>query len=400
MICSNCGTANDQSYKFCMRCGRPLVAEPPPPPVAARPEPEPPAAAPPPQRVNTHEAPPPPARVIEEEDPFATRPGQQPVYPSQAYPPAYIPPNQAGGQPDRGAHPAAYPSQATPPQPPQNYPPAQGQQYPPQNYNSYGQPPYNQPDQYRYGSQSTGLGSLRGPFAGYGQRRRHVGWLLDNKGDCAEQLNTQVKNRFFDRRIPEGEHLYTRLMGKGLLVETRPYFILRRGLVSLGLYIGQFGKDLYISLASYLKPPVSYFRVAVLAAMALFWLYMVFGFSASLEGQVNLLMGGGGMLGGLFGQQAAQPNPSSLVFLLCIIGPLGALNSLLLFLFLAYSLYKWVTDNDLLAGLRTKPNEFNEDDMLAMEKAVEATVRMAMDDIGLPTTNMRPTSVQPPVRLI
>jgi hypothetical protein len=269
--------------------------------------------------------------------------------------------------------------------PPPNYPPA--------HYAQQGTPNST----YLYGSQGSLLLNMRGPFAGFGQRRRHIGWLLDNKGDCAEQLSAQVKNRFRDRRIPQAEHLYTFLTAKGVLVENRPYFILRRGLASLGLYIGQFGKDLYISLASYLKPPLSNFRMITLALMVLFWLYTAFGYSDSLNAALS---DSTNSLGGMFGQRENMSNPNSLVFLLCFLGPLSALNSLLLFLFAIYSLYKWITDDDLLAGLRTTPNEFNEDDMMAMEKAVEGTVRMAMDDIGLNPSDLRPAHVEPRGRLI
>ena len=67
----------------------------------------------------------------------------------------------------------------------------------------------------------------------------------------------------------------------------------------------------------------------------------------------------------------------------CPVGPLGLLNNLALLLFVLYSVYKWFTVKDILAGLRVAPNEFNEDDLMALEKAVEQTVRLSLDDIGL-----------------
>ena len=389
MVCPNCGTANEASFKFCLKCGKPLAASAPavpPMPPAEGSQPmtvKPPVQAVPPAAQVP--ATPPPTRPADASNPFATRQMQQPYNPP-AYQPSYTPPPQPAQ-----AYPPTYPPQGGVPQPPQGggYPPAQ-----------YGGQPGAPNSAYQYGSQGSLLLSLRGPFAGYGRRRRHIGWLLDNKGDCADQLSAQVKTRFHDRRIPQAEHLHTFLTAKGVLVENRPYFILRRGLASLGLYIGQFGKDLYISLASYLKPPVSYFRVAILGLMVIFWLYMALGYSASLEAALGGLMGGGGMFGGMFGDSGSTPNPSTLINLLCVIGPLGALNNLALFLFAVYSVYKWVTDNDIMAGLRTTPNEFNEDDLMAMEKAVEGTVRMAMDDIGLNPSDLRPANVEPRGRLI
>jgi hypothetical protein len=77
-------------------------------------------------------------------------------------------------------------------------------------------------------------------------------------------------------------------------------------------------------------------------------------------------------------------------FLLCVIGPLGALNSFALFLVLIFSVYKWLREKDFLAILRTPPNEFQEDDTVALEKAIEETVRQSLDAIGIDPKLMPP----------
>jgi len=82
------------------------------------------------------------------------------------------------------------------------------------------------------------------------------------------------------------------------------------------------------------------------------------------------------------------PDVGSLFFLFCVIGPLGFVNTVLLILLLLFSAYKWLTEKDFWAALRVSPNEFNEDDLMAMEKAVEQTVRTSLDAIGLDASKL------------
>jgi hypothetical protein len=196
------------------------------------------------------------------------------------------------------------------------------------------------------------------------------------------------------------------LVARGLIVESRPYFILKRGLVSVALYINQFGQDLFVSLVSYLKPPISNFRVAVLGLMLLFWAYMMFIYTNALKNEfISYLTGLADSFSGglnLFGNASPTPPPSpeALIALLCVIGPIGLLNNLALLLFAVYSAYKFLTEKDLLAGLRVPPNEFNEDDLMALEKAVEQTVRISLDEIGLNADDLKPIASSEGRRLI
>ena len=107
---------------------------------------------------------------------------------------------------------------------------------------------------------------------------------MDNKGDSAQDLVDKVDTKFKVRKIPATSVQQKTLVARGVIVENRPYFILQRGLVTLGLYITKFGRDLFISIVSYLKPPISNFRVILLIVMVLFWLYSVFIFPNSLPG--------------------------------------------------------------------------------------------------------------------
>ncbi len=250
----------------------------------------------------------------------------------------------------------------------------------------------NVPQTYQYAGQSSqAVFNIWGPFAGRGKQNTHNGWLMDNKGDRAGELVEKVKTKFNDRKIPDALFDYEILTAKGLAVEQRPYFMLKRRMITVGLYITQFGKDLFVSIASYLKPPISYLRVAIVGLMTLFAMYTAFILPRVLGAKIS------GLFGGLFG---GGGDASGLMSILCFIGPLGTLNSLLLGLLLIFSVIKWITEKDFFAALRTKPNEFDEDDLMAMEKAVEQTVRMSMDEIGLDSNDLIPLQSQEVGRLI
>lgn len=338
MNCPSCNAPNLSGSRFCLKCGSPLTAQRP----ASPAQPLPPAAAP------TRPAPQPPAPDFFAQpqgfDPFEAQPPQ--AYPSQ--PPVYQPaqmPQPAG----------AYP-------PPQAYAPAYG------NISS--------------AQVSTSFLNIWGPFAGYGTRRRHVGWLMDNQSARYQDLLKRVNQRLKERQLPGVSVRWQTLTGRGLMVENRPYFIIQRGLVSLGLNIGPFGRDLFISMATYIKPPISNFRAILAAISALFFsvggplIGSALGASAS---GLSLFGDNSGALGGL-------------LTVLCCLGPIWAVNALVFPLFLLFSAYKWLTEKDFLALLRVAPNEFNEDDLMALEKAVEQTVRSGLDDIGLNPAELHPAA--------
>jgi hypothetical protein len=348
MKCPNCGTQNDDTFNFCLRCGSSLVAAPP----AAVSQP---AAVPP---------------------PMTTEPVYNPP-PSYGTPPPVSPPL----------------TNYQTPQPPRQYTTPSFQGYPQQQQQ---QPQAWQNNPYLPPAFSPSALNIWGPFAGFGTRRKHLGWLLDNQGDCAGTLVKQVKTLFQERQITGAAITEETLTAKGLIVENRPYFILRRKLASVGLYIAQYGKDLYVSLVSYLKPPISNFRVLVLIFCALFWLYTAFIYPKVLENAANGLIGNFNPLSGY----PSGSSDSGLGFLLCVIGPLGLVNTIALIIFVIYSLYKWFTEKDILAGLRTTPNEFNEDDLMGMEKAAEQTVRIAIDQIGLDSNELKPIHTGSGGRLI
>ncbi len=220
--------------------------------------------------------------------------------------------------------------------------------------------------------------SIWGPFAGYGSRGRHVGWLLDDLGERAEDLRQAVTERFKQRTIPGAAVMPRILTAKGVQVQQRPYYLVQRNRVTVGLYLARFGSDTYVSQVSYLKSPVSIARVLLLIAVVAFNV----GYPMLFSGAANNVSVGFGGVGGI----------GDLLGVLCCLGPFYLASFLLLALVAIYSIYKFVNDKDILAALRVTPNEFDQDDLIALEKAVEQTVREAMDLIGIDSKLMPPAA--------
>lgn len=229
------------------------------------------------------------------------------------------------------------------------------------------------------GADGTAAMNIWGPFAGYGTRGRHVAWLLNDLGERAEALRDAITRRFEQRGIPNARVQQVKLTGRGIGVEQRPFYLIQRGIATVGLYIARFGRDLYISQVTYAQGPLNTLRVLVVALMVLFELYFLFGYTSALAEAM-----GGSFFSG--------PDTEALLPLLCCVGPLGYLNSLALGLLALFSLYKFLTEKDPLAFLRTPPNEFEQDDIIALEKSVEQTVREALDVIGIDSKLMPPAA--------
>lgn len=219
-----------------------------------------------------------------------------------------------------------------------------------------------------------------GPFAGRGARGRHAAWLLNDKGVQAEQLRDAVIERFIRRNIPDAVVEEATLVRRGILVDSRPFFLVRRNLSTVGLYLARFGRDLYISQVTYAKSPMSAWRVAILALLVLF----IPGYTAIYNHAAANIPQSAGFLG------LQLPDFRPLIGLTCCLGPFYLLDYLALGLLVLFSLYKWLTDKDILAALRVSPNEFDIDDTVSLEKAVEQTVREALDSLGLESRVLMP----------
>jgi hypothetical protein len=218
---------------------------------------------------------------------------------------------------------------------------------------------------------------LWGPFAGYGTRRTHEAWLLEGLSDRAESLRDATMQRFNQRHIPDATVSPVNLTGKGVDVEQRPFYRIQRGLATVWLYIARFGEDLYVSHVSYIKGPISKARVVLLfglIGLTILSALNLMAVSANISAVANSVS--------LLGGTSQEPN-MILISAMCCTGPLGAISQIVLIIGLAFSVYKFITEKDFLALLRAAPNEFQEDDIVSLEKAVNETVRQAADRVGI-----------------
>lgn len=321
MQCPKCGQTNLANASFCKFCGSPFA------PFQAQAGPQPPAAGPPPSMPGPAAAP-------------TAQVGPQPMSPGPGPYPPYYPSPPPGGQ-------------------------AWGSPY---------QQPYGPPNVAPMGSIGHSPFNIWGPFAGYGTRGRHVAWLLGAMGDRADVLRNAISMRFAARAIVDAVVADKVLVGQGVVVEQRPYFLIQRKVATAGLYIARLGDDIYISQVTYARGPISVARSILLAVMLLFQLFFLFGGASSFLGSFSSssVFGFGG-----------GPDMGALAFFLCCIGPLGLLNTLALLAVVLITIWRTATDKDPLAILRTSLNEFNQDDVIGLEKAVEETVRECMDQVGI-----------------
>lgn len=258
------------------------------------------------------------------------------------------------------------------------------------------------------GDTKTELVSFYDPFAGFGQRGRLVPWLLDNLGFKAEELRNAVTKRFSERGIPDAKFIYQTLSGKGILAESREYYLARRRAINVGVYISRFGKDLYISMVTYYKGAISPGKVLVLLTMITFLLLIPIGIFTGITGAISseIISNYGedippmdeylGLpqylqpsIGSL--QQQAEEIFTKIFMTACCLLPIFLLDAIALTLGFIYSTYKLFSERDPWVLLRTYPNEFQQDDIIALQMAVERTVRQSLDEIGIDSSLMPPS---------
>ncbi|HOU13717.1 MAG TPA: hypothetical protein PKZ84_11425 [Anaerolineae bacterium] len=167
------------------------------------------------------------------------------------------------------------------------------------------------------------------------------------------------------------------LTGRGVAVEQRLFYRIQRDLATVWLYVARFGEDLYVSQVSYIKGKISLARILILLGLCgLVVLAMVNGALASAELQSIADSFS------IFGGSSAEPN-LFLIGALCCTGPLSLIAQILLIIGFVFSVYKFLTEKDFWVLLRSRPSEFQEDDIVSLEKAVSETVRQAADVIGI-----------------
>lgn len=246
---------------------------------------------------------------------------------------------------------------------------------------------------------SSNSASIWTPFAGLGKKNKHEGWLMDGKGHFAEDLVQKVTQKFSERQIPGAKVEKRILQTRGVLVEKRPYFMISSQQNSAALYITQYGKDLFISLTTFLKSNISKARLIVLSGVGFIWFITTLILVISFVGLSAYLQSLGSM-DFLFSDSSPSVPIETILLGVCASGPANLLTSLMLTVFAGFSFYKFLSEKDFLALLRARPDEFLEDDLMALEKAVEQTVKISIDEIGLDPNDLKPINIGTKHRII
>lgn len=228
--------------------------------------------------------------------------------------------------------------------------------------------------------------SVWGPFTGYGTRGRHVAWLIDDKGDHYSDLQAAVDRRFASRELPDASVVKANLHRRGINSDERPYFLLQRLRATIGLYIAPFGKDLYVSQVSYSLGPISPLRLWAFLGLWVFTALYPFFAAGGLGGLIEGLGRGNSDIGGI----------SALFF--CCTGPLFLVGVPLVTLVIGFAVLKFISVKDIMAPFRVPPNEFDADDLISLEKAVEQTVRECLDEVNIDQKLMPPAAEYGPRR--
>jgi len=224
-----------------------------------------------------------------------------------------------------------------------------------------------------------------GPFAGYGQRLTYGGWLVEGQSAKAQALLEAARARFVEQYSPAAQVFLKAFTGASshTEVEARNYLVFHRGQVSVALNIVPFGRDIFISSATFIKTPLSRVRlgaslVTLLLAAAFFVFFPLWAaewfYSLQTRGLPQLLQ-----------------NPSTLFSLLmglCLVTPVLLAGVILSLVLIAQGWFSWVRRADWFAPWRMDINEFQQDDALALNRTLELTLRAALRDCGLEFTSL------------
>lgn len=224
-----------------------------------------------------------------------------------------------------------------------------------------------------------------GPFAGYGKRQAYGGWFIPNVGEQAASMLTLLEQGFRQSYSAVAEVFVKAFTAHGLQreVEARNYLVFRRGQATLVVYIVPSGKDVFISVASFLKPPLSRLRVGMLAFFILLALAFFLYFPAWVVDWVLKVQMNGNVI---------WENPWNVLNLLLgvlVIAPLGAASVSVFWVVMGKATLAWIREMDFWAPLRMSPHEFHQDDLLIMHKALEQALLGVLDDLGLSSADLR-----------
>ena len=206
----------------------------------------------------------------------------------------------------------------------------------------------------------------------------HHSWLLNGQHRQAKAVRDAITQKLQQRGTAGLKVTPEKLMERGLLLETRDYVMVSRGVSTVFVYVAPVGQDLYISRATTVLPAISAFR-AVLLGLLVF---------------ITLL--GPSILSGILLAPSSSYGPYYTVnplvsllsgFLSILTIPLWAF---LIWLFIRSCIY-WLVEKDFWHYLRHKDlNDFQLDDIALMEHVTDDVVHDTAQELGMDASKITP----------
>lgn len=208
-----------------------------------------------------------------------------------------------------------------------------------------------------------------------GQVSHLDGWadLIEDKGEKAQEVKQLVYQYLIERNMPditvEQREGIARIIGSS----KRPYNITQTHPgATIAIYVGQHGKDLYVSWRAFIKRvlhPRLYIALAIAAIVGFF--AFVYVLRRMTTGFFAFMPGSGSFVSAFF----------------------MALGVTIGVLFIEYLALWWggyyLRGGDSSAFFYVKPTRFDSDDITAMMLAAHKSLLRALDKVGVDTSQLR-----------
>jgi hypothetical protein len=211
------------------------------------------------------------------------------------------------------------------------------------------------------------------------------GWadLVENMGEKGEAVRNEVYQQLVNRHMPEIEVKSTNGIVGALSRITTPkrrYTITTTAPgATTAIYVGEHGRDLYVSWKTFIRPTPHWIRLAIMMSIA-----SIFGLCNGISLFASVMEAPGPAAN--FGQRLMSPLVVLLSSGLCF---LGVTAVIFLFEALAVAVAGYYLKQNPLYFFTYVPNIFDAEDITAMSLSAHKSLENALDKVGIDTTMLR-----------
>lgn len=220
------------------------------------------------------------------------------------------------------------------------------------------------------------------------------GWadLIENMGDNVEAVRDQVHQILVERNMPDVEVKNANgIVGYFSSAQRRYTITTTSPGATTSIYVGEHGKDLYVSWNTYIRPLVNWIVLGVMFILAILA-------SCALSSPLSLPIMGGSLVGlsaalselGQFEELAGLASLfSAIAFFVVLMCLCGGVISIFIFEAIIVGIAGLLFRRDFLGFFFIEPNVFDADDIVAMGLAVHKSVLKALERVGIDATMLR-----------